>query len=180
MVMSRRYFCWIVLLSLSVTRICGQTDRQTWEDRERYQGRVRSTEEDSLVVAPEAMQQILRLFEQRPASMEDDPLTVEQLHEWVGEPDEVPPQDTAAQHCRYDSMYFALKLYERELGTVFDRKSISIPGLNDISYRSYVPRPTASFDANHLLSMMFSKKYRTIQRLRGIKEAHRYLYGELY
>lgn len=177
--MSYRYLCWIVMLSLSSMRIYGQTEHQTWEDWERNQGRARSVKEDSLVVAPEAMQQILRLFEQQAVPVEEDPLTVEQLHEWVGEPEEIPVQDTTA-YCRYDSMYFALKLYERELGTVRNLPGIGIPGINDVSYRAYTPKPTVSFDANHSLSMMLSKKYRTIQRLRGIKEAHRHLYGELY
>lgn len=177
--MSCRYLCWIFIVSLSAVRANAQTDHQTWEDRERNQGRIRSVREDSVIVAPEAMQQILRLFEQRPASIEEDPLTVEQLHEWIGEPEVLPAQDTIP-HCRYDSMYFALKLYERELGTVGELPGIGIPGLNDVSYRAYSPRPTVTFDANHLLSMRLSKKYRTIQRLRSVKEAHRHLYGELY
>lgn len=177
--MSCRYLCPIIVLLLSVARVCAQEGPQTWEDRERNRGRARFTQEDSLFVVPEAMQQILHLFEQQPSPVEDDPLTVEQLHEWVGEPEEVPPPDTV-RHCRYDSMYFALKLYERELGTVRDLPGIGIPGVNGVSYRAYTPHPTASFDANHLLSMMLSKKYRTIQRLREVKGGHRHLYGELY
>lgn len=174
-----RHLCLPVVLLLSAARLCAQEVPETWEDRERNRGRARFTQEDSLVVVPEAMQQILHLFEQRTAPVEDDPLTVEQLYEWVGEPDETPPLDTV-KHCRYDSMYFALKLYEKELGTVRDLPGIGIPGVNDVSYRAYSPHPTVSFDANHLLSMMLSKKYRTIQRLRDVKEAHRHLYGELY
>lgn len=137
----------------------------TWQDRERNAGRMpAAAREDSVEVLPEALRQIRHLFEPKAAPLYDDARTVRQLHEWLDQTDGRREPDSSVTN-RYDSAYFALKMYEREFGTTFDTSDIRIPGVYDARYP--VPRPTVTFDANHLLSWIFIKEYRQIKRCRA-------------
>lgn len=78
---------------------------------------------------------------------QNDVLTKEQLHEWVGPPT---AQDTTVQPEKFDSTYKALKMWEKEFyvyNPAFDIPEIKI-NLGNLS--SYAPHPSATLDINAL------------------------------
>ena len=116
-----------------------------------------------------------------------DELTTEQLHRWVGGKDGAPPAPDLTLPdsvrvkplSRFTREYFLYKCYLDELGTVADLpQEPVIPGLTGVVFPGY--SGGACFDANHSLSMIFSRKYRDRERMRRLAEEHQADMEEAY
>ena len=112
-----------------------------------------------------------RAFEIAPEKEElpqENELTREQLHEWVGRPDD----DTASmrQRQKFTREYFAYKCYLKEFCTLpKDSIRIHITGLSPA--RNILS--TGTWDFNHGLSMLLSKKYRQRAKSQRLAASHR-------
>lgn len=85
-----------------------------------------------------------------------DTLSIEQLHEWVGKPDnldEVAHKDTS----RFNASYFALKMYEKEFMRLMPD---TVPKISIIVNMNLGPqrKPLASFDFNSLAQYIRPKE----------------------
>lgn len=127
--------------------------------------------ETNLKLNPEFLKALNRAFEIAPAK-EDIPkeseLTREQLHKWVGQT----VDDTASMRKRqkFTREYFAYKCYLKEFCTLpKDSIHIRITGLS--------PAPnlhsSGTWDFNHGLSMLLSRKYRQRAKSQRLAASHR-------
>ena len=127
-----------------------------------------ATQEEEIRLSDSFMQELERAFSFAPQAdplIQKDTLSIEQLHEWVGKPDdmdEVAHMDTS----RFTPEYFALKMYEKEFmrpmpdtvpKIVFDLK------LNLGPQR----KPLATFDVNALAKYIRPKEIRK-RKMRNI------------
>lgn len=92
-----------------------------------------------------------------PLPKQDDPLTTEQLHEWVGEPTET---DKALQAEKFDSTYKALKMWEKEFYTL-----LPLPTPIDFNLSFKKSQTGCSFDFGEVLGNILIPKQRRLKKL---------------
>ncbi len=131
---------------------------------------------DSLRLSDSFLRELERTFSLSPLPAEPlmplDTLSVELLHDWVGKP-KLELQEGRSK-SRFDSTYFALKMYEKEFMIWDPSLDITIPGLTDGAWREGLPRGSAvaRFDANVLGQYIRPQEIR-IRKLRTLAEKAR-------
>jgi len=110
-----------------------------------------------------------------PIVVPDTTLSVAQLHEWVGEPDPNVGVPQGGYKQRFDSTYFALKLYMKEFCRWDPPQEIQIPGLG-LTGPSSAPREgvghTFRVDVNALAKYIRPKE-RRLYKSRKLADEHR-------
>jgi len=139
----------------------------------------------SLQLSPEFMHQLEQAFEFAPApspiAVPDSTLTRELLHQWVGEPDRS-VSDAPIRH-KFDSTYFALKLYLRDYCRWNPPPQIVIPGLSGLAG----PCRAASEGVGHTFSIDVNALARYVRpsqisrrKMRRLADEHRAVMDQCY
>lgn len=118
-----------------------------------------ATQEEEIRLSDSFMKDLERAFSFTPQAdplKRKDTLSIEQLHEWVGKPDnldEVAHKDTS----RFNATYFALKMYEKEFMRLMPD---TVPKIMFSITPSLGPqrKPLVSFDANALAQYIRPKE----------------------
>ena len=131
-------------------------------------------------LSPELLRELDRAFSfgpvQTPIQVPDSTLNTELLHQWVGEPDASSDATSGYYRQKFDSTYFALKVYLKEFCRWEPPQEIKIPGLQGLSG----PVKAASEGIGHTFSVDVNAlaKYirpsaRRLRRSRQLAEEHR-------
>lgn len=118
-----------------------------------------ATHEEEIRLSDSFMKELERAFTFTPQAdplRQKDTLSIEQLHEWVGKPDnldEVAHKDTS----RFNATYFALKMYEKEFMRLMPD---TVPKIMFSINLNLGPqrKPLASFDVNALAQYIRPKE----------------------
>lgn len=139
-----------------------------------------ATADGEIRLSPRFMQELDRAFSfdpiEAPITPPDTTLSIAQLHEWVGRPDPSLMEDSVGNYRqKYDSTYFALKMYLKEFCKWEPPQEIKIPGLG-LQGPLRVPQEgvghSFTFDANALAKYVRPSQ-RKLHKSRKLAEENR-------
>ena len=151
-----------VCLVMAMIRVVAQSDTASVMSE-------MADEDGEIRLSPNFMKELERAFSFDPREEKitppDDILTREQLHEWVGKPDtSLVLEDGKPKRERFDSTYFALKMYIPEFCKPIPKADnrIFIPGITDHSFSRNLPKHGLQFvfDVNALAPYVRPKEIR--------------------
>jgi len=104
-------------------------------------------------------------FDPAPAPLpkQEENLTVEQLHEWVGEPKE---KMNLPDAVKFDSTYKALKMWEKDFCALLPLPPASI----DMKISVEVPKTGITTDIGESLGYLLSAKQRRMKKMHALTE----------